>query len=582
MSDLRSTFSAITAVMLVLIIGSMSSVAQVKLQRNKTLQTHYEVIDDEYLPNAYGSKKTTPPYYYGSRFKSKSISTEIFTIQVNINSEGQNIGGDAANEPSIAINPLNSNEIVIGWRQFDNVTSNFRQAGKAYTMDGGLNWTFTGVLQPGIFRSDPVLDSDVDGNFYYNSLTQDSGSLPTDPSLFSKVFKSSNGGVDWDTGTEAKGGDKQWMVIDQTVGEGKGNIYSFWTSSTSMCRPGFFTRSTDGNNSYEDCIVVAGYPHWGTMAIGNDGEVLIAGAYGKGIPTIDDGLVLSKSRNAKYKEARIIWEAPSLIYLDGLISVRARVNPEGILGQVYLDVDHSDGPGSGNIYVLASVPRYSNTDPSDVMFVRSTDGGLTWSDPIRINDDNSTSHFQWFGTMSVAPNGRIDVAWLDTRDSPIESDSSALYYSYSVDQGLSWSANERLSELFDPHIGYPNQNKLGDYFDMISDNKGAHLAWANTFNGEQDVCYSYIVPPVLVGINEKEIIKPILIFPNPTNGYLEIRGLAGHAEIEVFNLIGERLMSISSYNSGERIDISSQPSGLYFIKISERTRGSIVRKLIKE
>lgn len=54
----------------------------------------------------------------------------------------------------------------------------------------------------------------------------------------------------------------------------------------------------------------------------------------------------------------------------------------------------------------------------DVMFARSVNGGLTWNAPVRINDDSTQTAWQWFGTMSVAPNGRIDVVWLDTRDNP--------------------------------------------------------------------------------------------------------------------------------------------------------------------
>jgi hypothetical protein len=126
------------------------------------------------------------------------------------------------------------------------------------------------------------------------------------------------------------------------------------------------------------------------------------------------------------------------------------------------------------------------------MFVRSTDGGVNWSSPIKINDDPGSSAYQWFGTMSVAPNGRIDVIWLDTRDNP-GGDISALYYSNSKDGGATWSQNERLSDYFNSHLGWPNQNKMGDYFDMVSDSNGAYLAWAATFNGEQDVYYSYII-----------------------------------------------------------------------------------------
>ena len=57
------------------------------------------------------------------------------------------------------------------------------------------------------------------------------------------------------------------------------------------------------------------------------------------------------------------------------------------------------------------------TTGSDVMFVRSTNGGRTFSAPRRINDDPvNHAKWHWFGTLSVAPNGQIDAVWLDTRN----------------------------------------------------------------------------------------------------------------------------------------------------------------------
>ena len=51
------------------------------------------------------------------------------------------------------------------------------------------------------------------------------------------------------------------------------------------------------------------------------------------------------------------------------------------------------------------------------MFIRSTDHGATWNDPLRVNDDpQGNGAHQWFVTMSVAPNGRIDAIWNDTRN----------------------------------------------------------------------------------------------------------------------------------------------------------------------
>ena len=97
----------------------------------------------------------------------------VFTsYQVNVDANGNNIVGDAANECTITVDPTNSNRMAIGWRQFNNVTSNFRQGGWGYTTDGGFHWTFPGVLENNVFRSDPVTDSNETGTFFYLSLLQ--------------------------------------------------------------------------------------------------------------------------------------------------------------------------------------------------------------------------------------------------------------------------------------------------------------------------------------------------------------------------------------------------------------------------
>jgi hypothetical protein len=436
---------------------------------------HHEVKDDDYVPVSRDNQGRSPAYNYSM--------SDIFTVQVNVDASGQNIVGDAANEPSIALDPNNHNNIAIGWRQFNTITSNFRQAGYGYTTNGGQTWTFPGVIEAGVFRSDPVLDNDVNGNFYYNSLTVVGSSYMCD------VFRSYDGGFSWDSGTYAQGGDKQWMTIDKTNGPGTGHIYAFWTSWYSICYPGFFTRSTDDGDSFEDCTTIPDDPSWGTLAVGPNGELYVGAQAGY-------DFVVAKSTNAQDSSQIVSWDMATNVSLDGYLSYGGGPNPDGLLGQTLIAVDTSDGPYHGNVYLLASVERISNPDPLDVMFARSTNGGANWSVPVRVNDDPGTSAYQWFGTMSVAPTGRIDVVWLDTRDNP-GSYNSALYYSNSTDGGATWSENEKLSDSFNPHVGWPQQNKMGDYFDMVSDSNGAYLAWAATFNGEQDVYFSYITAGVI-------------------------------------------------------------------------------------
>ena len=70
---------------------------------------------------------------------------DVFTsVQVNVDASGQNITGDAANEPSICVDPTDGTKMTIGWRQFNSVASNFRQAGWGYTSDGGAIVDFPG------------------------------------------------------------------------------------------------------------------------------------------------------------------------------------------------------------------------------------------------------------------------------------------------------------------------------------------------------------------------------------------------------------------------------------------------------
>lgn len=413
------------------------------------------------------------------------------SVQVNVDAAGNNLLGDASNESSLAIDPTNSDRMAIGWRHFSTITSSFRQAGIAYSEDGGLSWSSppNSVLDFGQFRSDPVLASDRNGVFYYSSLS----------SLSSiEVFTSFDGGATWPRLTPAFGGDKQWFAVDKTDGIGSGNLYQLWNSQFSCCAGTDFTRSVDGGATFEAPIqmpAVPGMPFarpkWGTMDVGLDGTLCVVGA------TLDQtSHVFLRSSTAKDPSVVPGFELSRLIDLGGSTTIGLSPNPSGLMGQVWVATDHSQSPTRGNVYVLGSVDP-PGTEPLDVHFIRSSDGGNTWSAPVRVNDDGvGLRAIQWFGTMSVAPNGRIDVVWNDTRGDTIPSNPSfsELYYSFSLDGGLTWSVNEPVTPPFEHGLGYPQQDKLGDYYHMVSDNAAGNLAFAATFNGEQDVFFVRVTP----------------------------------------------------------------------------------------
>lgn len=209
------------------------------------------------------------------------VSTGGFTAyQVNVDASGNNIPGDAANEPSIAVDPTNPARMAIGWRQFDDVSDSFRQAGNGWSNDGGQSWHSNTVFEPGVFRSDPVLRADSNGRFYYQSLKVENLNQNNE-SLTEDLWISDNGGQSWSGPVFAYGGDKLWFAIDNTPGPFAGSIYNIWNTAGNQYYPRTFNFSPDGS-FFAPPILLPVQPVFGTITVGNAGEVYAVGVvYGQ-------------------------------------------------------------------------------------------------------------------------------------------------------------------------------------------------------------------------------------------------------------------------------------------------------------
>ena len=413
----------------------------------------------------------------------------VFTsFQANVDANGNNILDDAANEPAISVDPTDGNKMVIGWRQFDDITSDFRQGGWGYTTDAGVTWTFPGVLEPGVFRSDPVMHADETGKFFYLSLLGDN--------FCDDIWRSTNGGqifTEQSPNGAGHGGDKQWFTIDKTGGPGHGFQYQFW-SGFFPCDTGEFNRSTDSGITWSTPINLPNDTDTGALDVDNNGNLFVGGS------DFNGEFRCLRSSDAQNGNPTITFDQNTLVDLDGFL-IQGGINGIGLCGQTFIAVDRSGTATNNNIYMLASTtPDFSSG--TNVMFARSTDGGLTFSPPHRVNDDPvNANKWHFFGTLSVAPNGRIDVVWYDTRNAPNNIDSQ-LFYSFSTDGGATWAPNVQVSNTFNPQAGFPNNQKIGDYITIVSDNTGGNVAYAATFNEnpnavgghEQDVYYVRVSP----------------------------------------------------------------------------------------
>jgi len=433
-----------------------------------------------------------PAYIYRLETGPRMVSQfGLFTsFQVNVDSDGNNILGDAANESSITVDPTNHNRMAIGWRQFNSVQSDFRQGGWGFTTDAGTTWTFPGVLEDNVFRSDPVLGSDEAGNFFYLSLLE---------SFCENMYGSMDFGQTWtrlQPDGDAGGGDKQWFTIDKTDGTGHGFQYQAW-STAAPCN-GFgsqFSRSTDGGITWMNPVAIPSQPVWGTLDVDTNGNLFIGGG------DFGSSFFCVRSSNAQNPAVTPTFDQNVSVNLGGSVLFGAPINPGGLAGQIFLAVDRSGTATNNNIYMLATVQQFNASNGSDIMFSRSTDGGMTFSSPQRITDDPvDQNKWHWFGTLAVAPDGRIDSVWLDTRNAANNTDSQ-LFYSWSTDGGVTWAPNVAVSNPFTPFEGYPVQNKMGDYITIVSDNTGGDVAYPATFNfnpnsgqHEEDVYYVRVSP----------------------------------------------------------------------------------------
>lgn len=135
----------------------------------------------------------------------------------------------------------------------------------------------------------------------------------------------------------------------------------------------------------------------------------------------------------------------------------------------------------------------------DVFFMRSSDRGATWSEPVRVNDDEvGNRRSQKWPRMSVAPNGRIDVTWYDYRNDQVDvpeddvefflGEVNDVYVASSDDGGRTFSENVRVtSQPIDRSLGTYNPQ----YFVEVPPGLGsaddaAFLAWSDTRLADQE------------------------------------------------------------------------------------------------
>lgn len=133
---------------------------------------------------------------------------------------------------------------------------------------------------------------------------------------------------------------------------------------------------------------------------------------------------------------------------------------------------------------------------TSVQFMRSGDGGKTWSNPVQVNDVPHPRHNyynQLYPTLGVAPDGRVDVAWYDWRNDPTYTPTAEqgqfqdIYYRYSNDGGQTWSSSVRVNDrMINRQFGVFSAQDVNGPVGLASLDEAAYVAWDDTRNGTSE------------------------------------------------------------------------------------------------
>jgi len=406
-------------------------------------------------------------------------------------------GSTSQSENSIYVNPNDIENAV----NSNNSTSapgggiDLYGANALHTYDGGETWT-DDISGAGVDnQGDPVSLVNNNGRIFIGYI-QNNGQA---------ISYSDDQGVTWTAVQVANspGGfgsllDKNHMWIDNsTDSPHEGNLYNAWT---------IFGGSNDGEiglaysdnagDSWSSTIVLssnlnAGNHNQGVnISTGPNGEVYALWVIYDSWPADENALAFARSY-----DGGVTWE--SFRILDNIRGIRNSGTGKDMRVNAFpcLEVDISNGIFSGNIYAVwtnTGVPGTNQGPDVDVYMIRSEDEGNTWSDPVRVNQDEPNMgkkhYFSWITCDPVT--GTLSTVFYDDRN--VGGDALEVYCANSYDAGETWEDFKVSDVSFTPSpIPGLASGYFGDYLGISARNGNVYPVWTDNRTG---TALTYVSP----------------------------------------------------------------------------------------
>lgn len=427
------------------------------------------------------------------------------------------------NEPSVAVNPLDPENAIVA-AHHTGVGDKFVVVGVYRTVDGGATWegpVFLPLSQESdIGESDPAAAASPNGAFYVAYLSVGPRSIDG-----FRLWQASDimlaisrdGGATWETvkvaGPEyldlaglANQGiyvfgvllDKEYIAVGVDPETGEDLVVVTFSEFVDAYDSNIGERvqtvrimaviSRDGGVTWEGPFQVSDKMNLldnpvrvvqgSNPAVAPDGTIYVAFYYSG-----DDGWLEGSAEILVYRSTDYgaTWEGPFVAaVLPGEFPYRHPQANFRFWSSMFPSMDVAP---DGTIYITyAADPDGPGGDPGDVFLVYSTDGGITWSQPIRVNDDEP-GNLQFFPWLDVDSQGAVHVIWGDTRNDPQGIAFDVYYARYTPEKGL--GNNVRASDYTNnPLFGFFFQ---GDYYNVASEGGKVYVAWTDNRGGFREM-----------------------------------------------------------------------------------------------
>ncbi len=453
-------------------------------------------------------------------------------------------------ESMIRVNRNNTQQIVGA----SNAISSSGQQAQFFSSNGGATWGQTSLtLHSGdSFMSDPAVDWTSDGTAWSTTIGIDS----TQTVLTMRAYKSTNGGATWTFDNTFSGSltnnDKEQMWVDHSATSAfKDNIYVIWHAGN----PAVVARRTGPAGSWQTPIQVSGSETTGT-GIGGDIKTNANGdVFGFYPDTGSQGLYVVKSTNggASFSAATRIatsfgsfqFAIPADASRQCLIYTTGGAYRTGSLNNVYVAWDDLSGD-SGCTSGGGPGTNAASTCKSRIFFSRSTDGGATWSAPVKINNQSGLND-QFFPWLVVDDsNGKIAITYYDTVGDSTRK-STNVYYQSSTDNGATWSAPFKVTTAStnETTTGSDSGNQYGDYTGLDGVSNLYFPSWTDRRSGASEEIWT-------AAIQDTTSTSDFTIAASPTSTSIP-QGGSGNVTITTTVSGG--------FNNAVALSASGQPSG---------------------